>query len=583
MHNNILLSQPKLNLARKWRSNAFDQIIGQDLVVRMLKNSLYLQQYFPVYLFSGQRGCGKTTLARIFAAAINCTELSSFQKNPQSVVIPCLQCVSCKEMQTGSHPDFIEIDAASHTGVDNVRNIIEASSVLPFLGQKKIYLIDEAHMLSKAAFNAFLKILEEPPATVLFILATTDAHKIIDTVKSRCFQLLFRPIDHTFLLPYLENLCIQENIPYDVSGLKVLIKEADGSVRDALNLLEQVRFSADSINQESALRVLGHIPDDCLIDLLHAVFNYDSKRIMHVLKKEQVHTYSLSFIWYRVIELLHALFLIKYGIDSEYKHEQLVMLGKNVSIKKIHDVLTEWYAHEEMFLKTNMQYLFLESLFLKLSHKKNSSEGSSGTPAMASAQLITESPEQLHADADEDCNDEEDEIEEDNDAATYQKEWERFLYAIALLEDPLLTSIFKQGKLQPIGESKAIDVVFAKELSFFKDLLHESQAVWMPLLIKVFNNEQAQLNPLFTAQKEVKVVKTEEKNRVALPQKINDMAQVSALPVQTKKNWYKKTVSPSYALQGSALDVSNGEHWKKTHILLRYFPGTVTEIKGNTV
>src|SRR5262245_27691452 len=146
------MNEIKLNLARKWRSKNFDKIIGQDLCVRILKNSLYKGQLFPVYLLCGQRGCGRTTRARILAAADNGQGHSEFLLNPQRAVTTCLICSSGKAMAAGNHPDFIEIDAASHTGVDNVRAIIEASSYMPLMGTKKIYLIDEAHMLSKAAF-----------------------------------------------------------------------------------------------------------------------------------------------------------------------------------------------------------------------------------------------------------------------------------------------------------------------------------------------------------------------------------------------------------------------------------------------
>ena len=200
---------------------------------------LFKNQFFPVYLFAGQRGCGKTSTARIFAAAVNCARLPEFQQDPRKVSIPCLLCESCVAMSKGQHPDFIEIDAASHTGVDNVRNIIDASSFLPLLSSKKIYLIDEAHMLSKAAFNAFLKIMEEPPASVIFILATTDMQKILDTVKSRCFQIFFDPVDVQTISDHLEKLCIAESIAFDAAGLSVIAKEAGGSVRDAINLLEQ--------------------------------------------------------------------------------------------------------------------------------------------------------------------------------------------------------------------------------------------------------------------------------------------------------------------------------------------------------
>ena len=254
-----------LNFARKWRSKNFDQLIGQDVSVRILKNSLYLDQLFPVYLFAGQRGCGKTSTARIFAAAINCHALSDFQKNPKNSSVPCLVCASCALMAKGQHPDFIEIDAASHTGVDNVRQIIDAASLLPVMGRKKIYLIDEAHMLSKAAFNAFLKIMEEPPVGVVFILATTDSQKIIETVRSRCFHIFFKPVEHAKISSHLATICQQENIRADQHALELIVAQSEGSIRDALNLLEQVRFSTSHITAAAVRTVLGHIDDEHVI------------------------------------------------------------------------------------------------------------------------------------------------------------------------------------------------------------------------------------------------------------------------------------------------------------------------------
>ena len=247
------MSSVVLNLSRKWRSQDFDHIVGQELAVRILKNSLYLGHYFPVYLFAGQRGCGKTSTARIFAAAVNCHALTSFQKDPKNSPVPCLVCDSCVAMRDGNHPDFIEIDAASHTGVDNIRSIIESSSLLPIMGRKRVYLIDEAHMLSKAAFNAALKILEEPPATALFILATTNPHKIIDTVKSRCFQLFFTAIAHAPLKNHLQVICKNEKIAYTDDALDLIVRHTEGSARDALNLLEQVRFSSAIVSKEAVL------------------------------------------------------------------------------------------------------------------------------------------------------------------------------------------------------------------------------------------------------------------------------------------------------------------------------------------
>ena len=209
-----------LNLARTWRSKHFDELVGQPLVVRLVKNSLYRNLIFPVYLLSGMRGCGKTSVARIFAAALNCEALEQFQRSPQEQQLPCLTCSSCLAMLKMNHPDFIEIDAASHTGVDNVRSIIDAASFVPVLGKKKIYLIDEAHMLSKAAFNAFLKILEEPPTSVVFMLATTDPHKILETVTSRCFHLFFDPIDAQAVALHLANVCTRRISPLSLRLLR---------------------------------------------------------------------------------------------------------------------------------------------------------------------------------------------------------------------------------------------------------------------------------------------------------------------------------------------------------------------------
>src|SRR3989338_3939080 len=265
----------ELNLARKWRSKNFQEVIGQPLAVRILQNSLYLKQFFPVYLFAGQRGCGKTSTARIFAAAVNCARLPEFQADPRKVSIPCLTCESCVAMSKSQHPDFIEIDAASHTGVDNVRNIIDSSSFLPLLSHKKIYLIDEAHMFSKAAFNAFLKILEEPPASVIFILATTDMEKILETVKSRSFQIFFDPVDVQVIQDHLEKICVAENILFDEQGLAVIARQGDGSVRDAINLLEQVRFATKKISKDAVLSILGHIDETTLLLLFEKIIIAD--------------------------------------------------------------------------------------------------------------------------------------------------------------------------------------------------------------------------------------------------------------------------------------------------------------------
>ena len=289
-----------INLARKWRSKNFDELVGQSLVVRLVKNSLYRNLIFPVYLLSGPRGSGKTSIARIFAAALNCHELEAFQKNPQKP-IPCLTCISCSAMRAGNHPDFIEMDAASHTGVDNVRQIIDAASFVPVLGTKKIYLIDEAHMLSKAAFNALLKMLEEPPASVVFMLATTDPHKILETVTSRCFQLFFEPIKSDEVVRHLAYVCMQEGLSFEEEALVLVARETEGSMRDALNLLERLRIAYPCISKQAVIELLGSIDEDRLCELFKAVIQGPVPEILAACVRLELKKYNPHIIWRKLI------------------------------------------------------------------------------------------------------------------------------------------------------------------------------------------------------------------------------------------------------------------------------------------
>jgi DNA polymerase-3 subunit gamma/tau len=363
------MEQPTLNLARKWRSAQFKEIIGQDLVVRILQNSLFKNQFFPVYLFSGQRGCGKTSTARVFASALNCQKLVDFQKNPQ-LSVPCLTCASCSAMTMGRHPDFIEIDAASYTGVDNIRNIIDTSSFLPLLGERKIYLIDEVHMLSKAAFNAFLKILEEPPKFVVFILATTEAQKLPDTVRSRCFQLFFNPVNIQTVVAHLENMCQKESIAFEREGLKMIASVTQGSLRDAINLLEQARFAATSVTKPVVLSVLGYVDDQIILNMLQAVINKDQLVLSNLFNAWSHQVISMEYLVKRSIELLYDGVVIKYGGNAKYSGSmasQIASLVDQVTIQELIVCFDELCAIDMAMTKTSKKQLLFESLMLRLS------------------------------------------------------------------------------------------------------------------------------------------------------------------------------------------------------------------------
>ncbi len=575
-----------LNLARKWRSKNFDQIVGQDLSVRMLKNSLYLNHYFPVYLFAGQRGCGKTTTARVFSAAINCDQLTSFQKDPKNIIVPCLVCHSCSAMLAGRHPDFIEIDAASNTGVDNVRQIIDSSALLPLMGKKKIYLIDEAHMLSKAAFNAFLKLMEEPPSSVIFILATTDTQKIIDTVRSRCFQLYFKPVDESPLLAHLRTICSAEQIVADDHALRLIVRETSGSIRDALNLLEQVRFSDSAVTKESVYRVLGHLDDARLLQLFEIVLHKSPTQFLAFAAEQSLEKFSAEFLWQRITELIRAALWIKNGVSPRQFNDyssQIQFLTQAKSLKYLTALLELFYTNESLFRKTTAQYAFLEVLLLRIC-QKNESNSNSSVPA-AAAQPTAIQEHELTALEEDEADDEEepqdtDPVYEDENAAL----WARVVTQVNQLHDPLLSSIFKQGSLTTVDASaQTLTVEFPKQLTFFSDIIESTQNQWQPLLQPIIGFE-----PRLIAQF-TKVVATAEPI-VSTVAQAQPLPQHVSRPVEKPKqaashtnfayqNNNRSTRSSVSFINEPKLDVSNVQEWPQVNLVLRHFPGTVTQMR----
>ena len=228
-----------LVLARKWRPQTFEEVVGQEPITRTLQNALAQGRIAHAFLFSGPRGVGKTSVARILAKALNCVQ----GVGPH----PCNQCQVCKEITIGSALDVLEIDGASNRGIDEVRDLREKIKYLPTQGQYKVYIIDEVHMLTKEAFNALLKTLEEPPAHAVFILATTEPHKVPVTILSRCQRYDFRRIPTSLIQEQLEKLVGQEGWQIDAEGLALLAQEAEGSLRDAPGVLDQVvTFGGDA-------------------------------------------------------------------------------------------------------------------------------------------------------------------------------------------------------------------------------------------------------------------------------------------------------------------------------------------------
>ncbi|WP_025322030.1 DNA polymerase III subunit gamma/tau [Deferrisoma camini] len=263
-------------LARKWRPQRFAELRGQAHIVRALTNALRSGRIAHAYLFTGIRGVGKTSAARILAKALNCRE----GPTPD----PCNACSSCREITQGRSPDVLEIDGASNTGVDDVRRLREAVRYPPQVGPYRVYIIDEVHMLSTAAFNALLKTLEEPPPHVVFVFATTDPHKVPATILSRCQQFDFRRLDRRELVALLGDVVRAEGIEADEAALAAIAREAEGSVRDAQSLLDQViAYAGDRVTQEAVRDVLGVVDRDLLLGLAGHLLSRDARAVLEAL------------------------------------------------------------------------------------------------------------------------------------------------------------------------------------------------------------------------------------------------------------------------------------------------------------
>ena len=267
-------------LARKYRPIDFNEVIGQDHVVKALINSINQEKIHQAFIFSGTRGIGKTTIARILAKCLNCE--SSSKPTPD----PCNECSNTKEISTGRSVDFLEIDAASNTQVEKIRDLIETVEYKPAKARFKIYLIDEVHMLSPASFNALLKTLEEPPPHVIFIFATTNPEKIPKTVQSRCLQLNLKTVDEEILSSHLKKILEKEKINYDNDSVSLIANTANGSVRDGLTLLDQaIAYGNGELLKEDVKALLGTIDNSLLIELIGSVIDGNGKKTFDLLSQ----------------------------------------------------------------------------------------------------------------------------------------------------------------------------------------------------------------------------------------------------------------------------------------------------------
>ncbi len=357
-----------LALARKYRPKTFKELIGQPHITKTFQNAIRMNKLYPALIFSGMKGVGKTSAARILAKAMNCETGPS----PE----PCNKCAICNEINEDKSPDYIEIDGASNNGVEEVRSLREKIKYKPFKNRFRMIVIDEVHMLSNSAWNALLKTIEEPPEHTYFIMATTDFHKIPSTIVSRCQHFEFKRIPVEVITMVLENIVEKEKIDISKYGLYLVAKSADGSLRDSKKILDQaIAISDGKIEDKDVIDILGIIEEEIFIEITSAYLSRDRKKIIMIIDDLTERGIDIRFFYSEYIKFLRNLMVLKSDIEIEKLHNlnpenvsKIKMLIKD--LKEI-ELLRYFNAVKDLEItikNTENPKIILEYLFIKLSY-----------------------------------------------------------------------------------------------------------------------------------------------------------------------------------------------------------------------
>jgi len=352
-------------LARSWRPQVFSEVIGQEAVVQTLQNALKSGTVGQAYLFSGLRGVGKTTVARLLAKAVNCEEGPTAE--------PCDSCVSCREITEGSSMDVVEIDAATNTGVDEIRDLQEMLRYRPVRDRYRVIIVDEVHMLSKSAFNALLKTLEEPPSYIIWIFATTEIHKVLPTILSRCQQLEFRPVSNERIARHLKEIADREGFELSPDAASMVARAAQGSIRDGLSLLDQLRaFSGERVDSEAVEAVLGVPRFESILALLGALANGDAGGGLQILRAEMGAGHDAWVLYQetgRILRLLLSLAINpKIAEDlAEDQRSAALELASSLGLTPLIRMAGLWLEHESLLKMAENRELALDVVCLRLS------------------------------------------------------------------------------------------------------------------------------------------------------------------------------------------------------------------------
>jgi len=362
-------------LSRKWRPQIFTDVVGQHHVTDTIQNAIKLNRVAHAYMFCGPRGVGKTTVARILSKTVNCSDLADTN--------PCNQCSNCVEITSGSNLDVLEFDGASNRGIDEIRDLRESVKYPPNTTKYKVFIIDEVHMLTKEAFNALLKTLEEPPSHIIFIFATTDPHKVPQTILSRTQRYDLKRITHDLIIQHLEKVLKIENFPYDDEVLGLISQKSEGSLRDALSLLDQIiAYSSDKILISDAKDILGIVDENFYLELLTEILDNNPRKTLNILEESSELGVSIYDFMSGFVNFLRSCLLIIYSSknDNNFISEACINKLKNLSnirAKKIIQILEECIETQINIKNYQQPYIAFETLLLKLSTRDVTSKDDS--------------------------------------------------------------------------------------------------------------------------------------------------------------------------------------------------------------
>lgn len=476
-------------LARKWRPAQFADIVGQQHIVRTLTNAILSQRIHQAYLFTGSRGIGKTSIARIFAKVIRCENV----KEENGALRSCDQCPSCKEITTSASVDVIEIDGASNNGVEAVREIRENAKYMPSQGTRKIYIVDEVHMLTTAAFNALLKTLEEPPPHVIFIFATTEPHKIPATILSRCQRFDYRRVTVSQIQARLIEVTQAEGIEAEPGALALIGRAAEGSMRDALSLLDQViAFAGNQISVQSVRESVGLVNGQLIIQVLKSVFQKTPLEALELIESAFQQGHDLRVLTRGLIEFLHSVILAKIGSSGNSSTElsqdewaEIKAISNLRSLEEMEIIFQVLHQGLEWIARSPQPKLVLDVLLIKcataeaLIFVNSVSAGEKKIPASAPQRIeqpqveaiakpvpppVAKAPENIHEPV---------KVHGSMGSLNGEKTWTGLIESVRKSR-PLLASILEHANNSriPLNDDKALLIYFSQNEAYYREQLN---------------------------------------------------------------------------------------------------------------